>query len=105
MLAKGFVPGIMFERAFTDDLYFDIAADTNRAAVYLAEKLKGKVSFASEPVTNQIFVDLSREKGEALMRKFGCELWEDNGDRLVVRIVTSFATTEADCDELAAFFG
>ena len=105
MLAKGFVPGIMFERAFTDDLYFDIAADTNRAAVYLAEKLKGKVSFASEPVTNQIFVDLSREKGEALMRKFGCELWEDNGDRLVVRIVTSFATTEADCDELTAFFG
>lgn len=104
MLAKGFVAGIMFERAFTDDLYFETAADANRAASYIAGKLRGKVKFASEPVTNQIFVVLDREKGGALIRDFGCELWEDRGDELVVRIVTSFATTEEDCDGLISFF-
>ena len=105
MLAKGFVPGVMFERAFTDDLYFDIARDTNRAASHLGEKLRGKVEFASEPVTNQIFVVLDKNKGLELIDRFGCELWEDRGDTLVVRIVTSFATTKDDCDELIGFFG
>lgn len=104
MLAKGFVPGVMFERAFADNLYFDIAADTNRAAKYIGDNLRGKVEFLSEPVTNQIFVIVSREKGEALMREFGCELWEDRGGTLVVRIVTSFATTKDDCDRLLGFF-
>ncbi len=105
MLAKGFVAGAMFERAFTDDLYFEIAADTNKAAEYLAGKLRGKVVFTSEPVTNQIFVDLESEKGLELIDRFGCELWEDRGERLTVRIVTSFATKKEDCDELAAFIG
>ncbi len=38
-----------------------------------------------------------------LMDRYGVELWTDHGDEQTVRIVTSFATKEADCDELLAF--
>mgnify|MGYP003294179797 CR=1 FL=1 len=103
MLAKGFVVGAQFERAFKDNLYFDISINSNKTAEYIRDGLKGVVEFTSTSPTNQIFIKLNSLEAEKVMDKFGCELWEDLGDKKIIRIVTSFATTIPDCDELIGF--
>lgn len=103
MLAKGFVVGAQFERAFKDNLYFDIAVIANTTAEYIKEKLKDSVEFTSDSPTNQIFIKLDNKKAEKVINEFGCELWEDLEDEKNIRIVTSFSTTIPDCDELIQF--
>ncbi|MBO7397512.1 MAG: aminotransferase class I/II-fold pyridoxal phosphate-dependent enzyme [Clostridia bacterium] len=104
MAAKGFVAGIMFERAFKDDLYFEMAEQANRTADHIRKSITGKAEFYGNSTTNQIFVKLGKKEAFELIEKFGCELWSEDEDSAVVRIVTSFATKEEDCAELIGFF-
>jgi len=103
MLAKGFVLGIQFERAFSDNLYFDLAANSNTMAGYLKENLKDVVEFTNDSPTNQLFFKVDTNKATKVINDFGLELWEDLEDKQVVRIVTSFATTKEDCDSLIKY--
>lgn len=103
LLAKGFVVGVQFERAFENNLYFDIAKSANKTAEYIRNNLKNIVEFVSSSPTNQMFIKLDNAKAEKIMDEFGCELWEDLGNEKIVRIVTSFTTTISDCDELISF--
>jgi len=101
--SKGFVLGIEFETLFTDDLFCEIGRHSNQMADYVVDGLKNKVEFLPSS-TNQHFMILDKKVGQDIIEKFGCELWEDLGDKLVVRAVTSFATTKEQCDELIAYF-
>ncbi len=104
MLAKGFVLGVQFERAFTDDLYFKLAKNSNEKANIIRNGLKKLgVKFEGNSTTNQIFIRLENAKADIIMDKFGCELWSLEGNEKVIRIVTSFATTENDCIEFLDF--
>lgn len=104
MLAKGFVLGAQFERAFTDDLYFKLAKNSNDTADIIRNGLKNLgVIFEGNSTTNQIFIRLDSAKADVLMDKFGLELWTELENEKVVRIVTSFATTEKDCKEFLDF--
>ena len=100
MLAKGFVLGIQFERAFKDNFYFDIAKNANEMALYIKEGLKNVVCFSNDSPTNQLFIELDSAKADDIIEKFGCELWEDKITKKIIRIVTSFATKKEDCDEI-----
>ena len=101
MLAKGFLLGIQFEEAFKDGLYFELARKSNANAKYIKEELtKLNIDFAYDSPTNQQFIILPKEKAEKVINEFGCELWEEKEDKEIIRIVTSFATTKEDCDEL-----
>ena len=53
--------------------------------------------------TNQIFVKLDKGSASKLMQEYGLELWEDNNDYQIVRIVISFTTKKEDVDELISF--
>ncbi len=101
MMAKGFVLGIQFEAWFTDGLYFSLAAHANEMAALLRE---GLCELGVEPVgesrTNQTFLRLPRAAAESLIDEFGCELWTDCKEELVIRAVTSFATEEEAVDAL-----
>lgn len=103
MLAKGFVLSAQFERAFKDNLYFNIAKSTNKTAEYIRNRLKGVVEFTSNSPTNQLFIKLPSAKANKVMKEFGCELWQNIGKDKIIRIVTSFSTTTKDCDELINF--
>lgn len=103
LLAKGYVVGVQFERAFQDNLYFEIAKTSNQTAEYIRKQLKDSVEFTSSSPTNQIFIKLDNNKAKKIMEKFGCELWDDLDKEKIIRIVTSFSTTIADCDELISF--
>lgn len=100
MLAKGFIVGAQFERAFKDNLYFDIATNSNKMANYIYDSLKKDVNFVYPAVTNQLFVLFKNDVANKIIDLFGTELWLDNGKEKVIRIVTSFLTTKEDCDAL-----
>ncbi|MBE6126849.1 MAG: aminotransferase class I/II-fold pyridoxal phosphate-dependent enzyme [Erysipelotrichaceae bacterium] len=103
MLAKGYAVGIQFEAAFEDGLYFELAEKTNRMADRLKEGLKRLGLPIMDSPTNQVFVTLPKGKAEAFIAAYGCELWEDQGEKMTIRFVTSFATEEKDVVELLDF--
>lgn len=103
MLAKGFLPAVMFERAFQDNLYFDMANNANVMAEYIVKGLKGVVEFSTKSVTNQQFIRVKKEDAKNLTKTFGLELWSDGGNKQVLRIVTDFATTKEDCLDLVNY--
>ena len=101
LLAKGFVLGIQFEEVFKDSLYFDLAKNANEMANFIKEELeKIGVSFAYTPVSNQLFVEFKKELANKLIEKYGCEIWEDKNETIIIRFVTSWATKKEECLEL-----
>ena len=105
MLAKGFVVGIQFEEALRDGLFFDMAKHANEAAEKIAEAVEQSgFEFFAKPQSNQLFVILPPELAEEAHEKFCCNidrLLEDG--RAVIRIVTSWATTEKAVEEISAW--
>lgn len=101
MLAKGYVLGIQFERAFQDDLYFKMGQHENELAYFLSSQLKQLgVPLLSESPTNQIFPIFNRETVEKLSKLYDFEFWEEVEDKIAIRFVTSWATTKDACIEL-----
>lgn len=104
MLAKGFFLGIQFDEAFKNNLYFEIAKHTNEMASIIKKELLNLGFCVSPSPTNQLFVTLPIDKAQKVMDEFGCELWIDGKETMVIRIVTSFNTTKSDVKEIVTFF-
>lgn len=102
LLAKGRLLGIQFDTLFTDDLYFQIS----RHAIDMAELLKKGLHekgypFYLESPTNQQFILLEDEELERLKKHVAFSFWEKPDDEhTVVRLATSWATTEAEIAQL-----
>ncbi len=106
MLAKGYVLGIQFERLFAeDDLYFELAKNSNKMAKVIRDGLKNdNVSLEGSSNTNQIFIRVNKKLSGELIEKYGLELWDDADEKTdVVRIVTSFATKEEECQDIISY--
>ena len=104
LLAKGRIAGIQFDTLFTGDLYRKAGENAILAANRIRSALKEKgYELIYENPTNQIFVVLSREKAEKLSGKAELGFWENlDADRCVMRIATSWATSQEDVDGLIA---
>ena len=102
LLAKGRIAGIQFETLFTDGLYERIG----RSAIEAAERIRRALTekgyrLAIDAPTNQIFVVFENAKAEALSEKVEMGFWEKpDGAHTVMRIATSWATTDEDVDAL-----
>ena len=102
LLAKGWLLGIQFETLFSDGLYEQLG----RLAIMQAEKMrqalqdKGYRIHMPSPA-NQIFLELDDQRLEDLQRHVAVSFWEktDRG-HTVVRLATSWATTDAQVSEL-----
>jgi threonine aldolase len=104
VLAKGWLLGLQFDTLFTNDLYLTCA----RHAVRMAEKLraaliqKGYRLYANSP-TNQVFPVVENSKLAELKEQVGYSFWETFDEQCsVIRLVTSWATSEDDVDALIA---
>lgn len=96
LMAKGFVTGMQFEALFDDDLFFQLGTHANRAAQQIAQAIReAGHSFYAPPCTNQLFpiVPNSLLPGLAEQFLFSVQQQVDEG-RSVIRLVTSWATTE-----------
>ncbi len=106
MLAKGRLLGIQFAELFRDDLYFELA----RHAVRLAQKMAAGIRelgypFMLESPTNQIFPIFPDELIHQLEDKYSCSYWDwgrPDPQHSITRIVTSWATDEANVDAFLA---
>ena len=102
LLAKGRVTGLQFEALFTDDLYMKIGKNAIDAAAKIKAALSDKgYEFAFYSPTNQIFIVLTEEEKARLEKKIVMGFWETLPDsRIVMRIATSWATTEENVEKL-----
>ena len=101
MLSKGFSLGIQYEELFKDGLYFEIGRHENKMADMIKDEIKKlNIKYIEDAPTNQIFVEVDDELAHNLIDLYGCELWEEKENSKVVRIVTSFNTSEEAVKEL-----
>ena len=103
MVAKGRIFGVQFYTLFKDGLYYEISRNAIERANELKAMLreKGYPLYLNSP-TNQQFVILTNSQYEKLSKSVKMSFWERlDGERLVVRFATSFATTKEEIDELA----
>lgn len=100
MLAKGYALGIMFEEAFKDGLYFELAKHANDEAQYLYNSLLDHKVDVAPSYTNQIFAKFDKKSALKLIDEFGLEKWGETDQYIEVRFVTSFLTTHDDVNAL-----
>ncbi len=104
LLAKGRLLGVQFEALFTDDLYLNISKNAIETAHSLRELLHERdARWFLESPTNQQFIILQNAEYERLREQVALSFWDTyDEDHIVVRLATSWATTQADIDALAA---
>ena len=104
LLAKGRLLGLQFDRFFTDDLYIEIGCQ----ALALSEQLKAILKekgyrFYLESPTNQQFIIIHNDKLTELSKELTYSFWEKyDADHTVIRLATSWSTTQEDIDRLKA---
>ncbi|MES2799549.1 MAG: aminotransferase class I/II-fold pyridoxal phosphate-dependent enzyme [Bacteroidota bacterium] len=101
MLAKGRLLGIQFLELFKDDLYFSLAKHANQMATKIAVAIRnnGHLFLTNSP-TNQLFPIFPNELIEQLSKKYLFYVWKKiDENRAVVRIITSWATSEEEVNE------
>ena len=102
LLAKGRLNSVQFDALFTDNLYFDIAAN----AINMAERLKSIFSsrgyeFFIDSPTNQQFVIADNDTLTEIGRQVRYTFWEKYDDtHTVVRFATNWSTSDDKLDEL-----
>ena len=104
LLAKGRLLGVQFDTLFTDGLYMTICKNANMQAEKVRKALKEKgYEIFIETVTNQIFIVLENTRLKELSEKVCFGFWEKKDDNhTVMRIATSWATTDEDVEGLLA---
>ncbi len=102
LLAKGRLLGIQFDTLFTDDLYFHISKHAIQMAQLLKKGFeKRKFTFFLDSPTNQQFIILENDMMDRLKEHVAFSFWEKiDENHTVVRFATSWATQQADLDEL-----
>ncbi len=102
LLAKGWITGCMFDTLMTDNLYLTISANAIDKAMRLRDALANMgYEFALESPTNQQFILFDTNKLDALAQEVGYTFWgTHDATRSVIRLVTSWATSDAQIDEL-----
>ncbi len=102
MFAKGRLLGLQFDALFTDGLYFSVGRREVELAARLRNAFAAKgIEFRYPSPTNQLFPILNGAQFAALHEKYSFSVQEpllDGG--AVVRFCTSWASSDADVDEL-----
>ena len=98
LLAKGRIAGIQFDTLFTDGLYDEIGRNAVKAADRIRKELEKKgYELPVHTPTNQIFIILDKARAAQLSEKVEMSFWENcDEDHVIMRIATSWATSEDD---------
>lgn len=103
MLAKGRLLGIQFDELFTKDLYFEISKHAIQLAMQIREACKeNHLPLAFESPTNQQFLLLTEEQTKTLEEQFVVSHIEKRENMNVIRLCTSWATTQENVDLLVS---
>ena len=102
MLAKARLNAVQFDALFTDGLYEEICAPAVRLALRLRDGVAAKrYRFSIDSPTNQQFLIMENDRLPALGEKVKYSFIEKyDAEHTVIRLATSWATTEEQVDEL-----
>jgi threonine aldolase len=102
LLAKGWLLGLQFDTLFTDDLYLRIARNANDMAAQIRSALDSKgYRRIYRSTTNQTFIVMDQPTIDRLSKEVNMGFLEQYDDtHSVMRICTSWATTQRDVDQL-----
>ena len=103
LLAKGRLVGVQFDRLFTDGLYMELGRHGIEMARQLQKILEEKgYPFYLQSPTNQQFIILENAQLEKLSQAgLAYSFWEKyDENRTVIRLATSWSTSQEDLDEL-----
>ena len=102
MLAKARLNAVQFDALFTDGLYEEICEPAVRLALRLRDGLAAKgYRFSIDSPTNQQFLIMENDRLPALGEKVKYSFIEKyDAEHTVIRLATSWATTEEQVDEL-----
>ena len=103
LLAKGRLVGVQFDRLFMDGLYMELGRHGIEMARQLQKILEEKgYPFYLQSPTNQQFIILENAQLEKLSQAgLAYSFWEKYDDnRTVIRLATSWSTSQEDLDEL-----
>ena len=102
MLAKARLNAVQFDALFTDGLYEEICAPAVHLALRLRDGLAAKgYRFSIDSPTNQQFLIMENDRLPALGEKVKYSFIEKyDAEHTVIRLATSWATTEKQVDEL-----
>ncbi|SES85080.1 L-threonine aldolase [Olsenella sp. KH3B4] len=104
LLAKGMITGIQFETLFSDGLYQQIGQRAIVQAGRIARAFDDPGCELMYPQqTNQVFVALDEKQYVHLSERVEMSFWERLADgRTVVRLATSWASSDEDVDAFVA---
>lgn len=102
MLAKGRFLGVQFETLFRDGLYLEISKSAVTQALRIKQAFEDmEFTFLYDSATNQQFPIVNRLVYQELIKKYSVSFWKQlEGDRIAIRICTSWATKSSDVDAL-----
>ena len=101
MLSKTFVLSILFKKFLENDLYLQLAKNTNITAKILREELlANNYEIVYLNPTNQIFVKIDYNMLNTLQNMYNFEIWEKHDNYVIIRLVTSWYTKKEACLEL-----
>ena len=102
LLAKGRLLGLQFGTLFRDNLYQRICGNAVRLALRLREIMRNAgYEVVIESPTNQQFFRLPNDAIDRLRQSVSFDYWGPRGEQSsIVRFVTSWATTDADIQQL-----
>lgn len=104
MVAKGFICGLEFEALFEDGLFFELAKKENELSNYLANELnKLNIKLYLPQETNQIFIVLDKSLYNKLKDEVLFEVWEEQENNIVIRLVVHYLHQKADIDNLISY--
>lgn len=97
LASKGWILGSQFRTMFADGLYLRITREATQRAQRIEQAFKdaGFEMLVDSP-TNQLFPILPLEMAEDARERFAIEKWAPVADRLAVRFVISWSTTDED---------
>lgn len=104
MLSKSFVLSIMFLEYFNNDLYLELAKNSNDTNSILREGLSElgyEVLYPNK--TNQLFIRIDNSKLNKLIDCCDFEIWTKGESSSVIRLVTSWNTRVDECYSFVEF--
>ena len=99
LLAKGFVGAIRFKEYLKDKYYLRLASKALTYANKIRDRLNKYLIYPNK--TNQIFIKVSNDIFDKLNEQVEFEIWEVSDSYKVIRLVTSYNTSD---DEINALF-
>ncbi len=103
VLAKGWLMGLQFALMLESGEYFEKTKRADELAMQIKTAFERKgIPFWVESATNQQFVILSARQKEMLAKKYYFEEESHTPQGIVVRFCTSWATSQAEVDQLVS---